>query len=1201
MAAPPVLLVADDLAVIASVKRVLAREGYECVLATNAADALIAWGHSLPGLILLQPGVESDRGGVVLEELAAHPEARLLRVVLLGESVPGFPWPVEPLPLDPQGFAQTVADNFRSANRLDGWKVLETTPAPKVARTEEQHEEPDPWRATRPSQAFASSDTLTEEPVPRLVTVPASLSQEDSEAPAAPPAFAPIEVPPGPSGAPPEQAAEPPTPPEGLPAISAPVLSLPEEPPTASMARPGGQPEEAHTEHAVTAVGPAAGAARGDEEALTPPPGDLPALEAAVPPDAGSEAPGPGDAAADETQLPPDLGEESLASETGAASSPGEAATALTPPSPEGSAESLPGAAAGEQPSLSPEGSAEPFPDAATGDQPSLSPEGSADSFPGAAAGEQASRSSEGGADSFPGEDAAGAQSPPPDAGGEPPSPGQPATDTQYPGVEPPAPSPPGLADALFGDLPGLEESIHRDVEAQVRASVESTLASQPVDDELQRLEDEVRAEAQRRRIAREEKSRAVLTTQQAEAVEPALPPPALGAPFESSESDFSGLAEDATPAQPPAVPTRAAELLARAEQLMLEGRAVAEARRREADADARKRTAELEAVERRVETAEDLVRKERDARAEVEDAHERLSEEFDRLTAELELAKTEAAEVAETRDAQESQRRAELEAERDEARHEAEVLGEQLERHVTEAKAAREAAARAVEALELELQAAKDAADSTAKASEHSLAEAVEQRDEAREALEALTKRAASLEVDLGAATDKLDETIKERDELKSTLGVAQGDLERTTGELERSMQEISGLTRAAEEARAQAAGATKATEEAREQLKGQLDELRTRAEAAEDRAALAQEKVDTLEKRALAPLALPGGRVVGVPRTGTVGLDLLARLVGQLVLAQADGRLELGVPGGLRTLWFKRGAVLAAESTLEHESLVDRARRDGLIDARQEAELRMLKTATPREQLEALKTRGAIRDVEVVPLVQRYTEQTALEAFTEASTNYRLVDEPPTDSVLIAAVPRATLPMLAESLRRAVPPDALLEQLGGGEAVPQPTDAELDLRALGFSERERKMLTWADGEATVEDLSLASGLKPDLAFRALLVAKLLGLLEVTAPKEAAPVVDAELDVRRLEAKYDEVQDADYFTILGLPRTAGAEDVQRAFHRLGGEFDPLRFSGHPDASLQQRAQVVYRLLEEAARALEDDRRRTKYARHLLD
>jgi hypothetical protein len=1074
MAAPPVLLVADDLSVIASVKRVLAREGYECVLATNAADALIAWGHSVPGLILLQPSVEGGRGAVVLEELAAHPEARLVRVVLLGESVPGFPWPVEPLPIDPQGFAQTVADNFRAADRVDDWKVLETMPAQPAERAKPHPFEPDAWRATQPSQAFSPLDTEANEPVPRLVTVTEALTNEDERTPSQPPAS------PAPVGADDDAPAEPPTPPEGVTASPAPKPSpageVPEEP-TASL------------------------------------------------------------------RVPTQPASSSLASRT----------------------------------AQRPESRA----DRGAADRPEED-EGAASALAEAHAGAAAERSLPAESDTLGGTPATPMSARPA---------GAPTTDAQYPAVTPLPPTQPGLADRLFGDLPELDEALHQDVEAQVMATVASALAAPAFDEELARLEDEVRAEAQRRRVARVQKARGAVRPLPIEGPEASPPRPA---PEDTAslgdERGVSGLTEDTTPTSPPARSSPAVELLSRAEQILLEGRAAAEAKRGEAEAERTKRAAEHEAVLRRAEQLEALLQKERDARAELEEVRSRLSEEVDRLTAELELVKSEISKTLEARRAELEAALAAAVAERDEARHEASVLVARLEREAGEAKAAREDAARALDALRAELEGARAAAEAAAQANAHSLAEALEQRDEAREALEALTKRAAALEADLGAATDKLDETARERDELKSAYGAAQGDLERTTGELERALDEIAGLTRALEEARAQVAAQAQA-----------MEELRTRAESAEARAAVTQEKVDALARRALAPLALPGGRMVSLPRTGTVSLEGLARLVGQLVLAQADGRLELGVPGGVRTLWFKRGAVLAAESTLEHESLIDRARRDGLIDARQESELRMLKTATPREQLDALKARGAIRDAEVVPLVQRYTEQSALEAFAEPSTNYRLVDEPPTDAVLVAAVPRATLPMLAESLRRAVPQDALLEQLGGGEAVPRPTNLELDLRALGFSERERNMLTWADGEATVEDLSLASGLKPDVAFRALLVAKLLGVIEMSAPKKSTPMVDAELDVRRLEAKYDEVQDADYFTILGLPRTAGAEDVQRAFERLGSEFDPLRFSGHPDPSLRQRAQVVYRLLEEAARALEDDRRRAEYARHLLD
>lgn len=147
--AAPVLLVADDLSTIAAVKRVLAREGYEVILATSAADAVIAWGHSLPGLLLLQPSVEGDRGAIVLEELQAHPDSGLLRVLLLGETLPGFGYQVEPLPIDQAHFAETLAETMRASVGTEQWELTEAPkrtepPAPSAL-------ERDDWRATAPT------------------------------------------------------------------------------------------------------------------------------------------------------------------------------------------------------------------------------------------------------------------------------------------------------------------------------------------------------------------------------------------------------------------------------------------------------------------------------------------------------------------------------------------------------------------------------------------------------------------------------------------------------------------------------------------------------------------------------------------------------------------------------------------------------------------------------------------------------------------------------------------------------------------------------------------------------------------------------------------------------------------------------------------------------------------------------------------
>lgn len=766
----PVLLVHDDIAAIAAVRRLLAREGYEVVLATSAADAVIAFGHHLPSLIVLAPQVEQGRGRVVLEELALHPDAKLARVLLLGETIPGFGAPVVPLPLDGAMFLQAVAEAMRSSSEADQWQVLEQSrlleeavPAPSG--------EPEPWRAREP------------------------------------------------------------LPPSPLPV-------------------------------------------QGSKEERAP---------------------------------------------------------------------------------------------------------------VGAAEAEAA-------------------------------------------------------AQAAY-------EKAQEEIEAEAMATLESVLDSQPPpprppsaaeDQELQQLEDEVRAEAQRRRQRR------------------------------------------VTPAPAPSAPP-------------------------EGNAD--------EPVEERAGSDSELSWVEREA-AQAREREKELA---------LEAAEREG-------EAQRARARAEELAEREQA--------------------AREAAAQAMEA-----------------------AQAAER--EARER----------------AARDRQEQ---ERAEAETRERVRREQRER-----ERLAAELEAAKLATEQAQEEAALAAQRAEA--ERLKAEATErARLEAEAQAQRAQKEAEEANLRAEKVTQPLALPHRPGLGVPRAGRLSQEELIGLLTQLCLSRLEVKLELQSPEALRVLWLRRGQLLAATSSAPYESLLDRARRDGLIDSRQEEELRLMRAASSAELLEVLQGRGYLREIEVVPLVQRHTEQLALEALSEPDSLYRLALEPPPPEVALAASLRPALRIGVEALRRAATAEPMLHSLGGLCAVPFSLESDLDARELGFSERERRLLLALDGKSTVEDLILAAGIQQDAALKALTVARALGMVGLHAPSSPAPV-PADLDLKRLEAKYEQVQEADYFSILGLSRSAGTEEVQRAFQALASEFHPLKFTGHSDPALQHRAQRIHELLAEAAQALGDDRLRAEYARHLLD
>lgn len=71
--------------------------------------------------------------------------------------------------------------------------------------------------------------------------------------------------------------------------------------------------------------------------------------------------------------------------------------------------------------------------------------------------------------------------------------------------------------------------------------------------------------------------------------------------------------------------------------------------------------------------------------------------------------------------------------------------------------------------------------------------------------------------------------------------------------------------------------------------------------------------------------------------------------------------------------------------------------------------------------------------------------------------------------------------------------------------------------------------------------------------------------------------------------------RERDLFTRLGLPPTAGREDVRRAFLQLARRFHPDRFAGPALQDLLDSVRELFTSVNEAYQVLSDDRRRAEY------
>ena len=301
-------------------------------------------------------------------------------------------------------------------------------------------------------------------------------------------------------------------------------------------------------------------------------------------------------------------------------------------------------------------------------------------------------------------------------------------------------------------------------------------------------------------------------------------------------------------------------------------------------------------------------------------------------------------------------------------------------------------------------------------------------------------------------------------------------------------------------------------------------------------------------------------------------------------------------------RWLWLEHERVVAAASTLPAESLLERARLDGLVTASELTALQELRRASAAEQLAALRARGWVREEESAPLLSRHLRAVALEALSAPRIRFeRTQAEQVPGDVPRAGEPVPVLALVVESLRRKTAAPEVLERVGGVGARLRVLPHAFTVAELELSPRES---AWVEGfEATggtLEALLLGAGVRQEAALSLLAALEVLGAVEFLPPELRAPSSLGVRELERLAAKRAEVASADYFQVLGLPRDAGTGEVLRAWETLRAEFEPLKYVGHPDVGLTRDAQEVCAVLDEAMKALRDDRLRAAYARYLV-
>jgi hypothetical protein len=356
------------------------------------------------------------------------------------------------------------------------------------------------------------------------------------------------------------------------------------------------------------------------------------------------------------------------------------------------------------------------------------------------------------------------------------------------------------------------------------------------------------------------------------------------------------------------------------------------------------------------------------------------------------------------------------------------------------------------------------------------------------------------------------------------------------------------------------------------------------------------------------VAPAELPPPRVL-------TEVDDALRALASAVAARVTGVLRLDEPAGIRRVVLLDGDVVTAASSVEGETLLAFLAARGDLPA--DVATRLAPRVPPWGRLAgaALVAYGHVAQQQLWDVLQAHAAWLLTRAIGVARGQVSFEIQPPArlkgEPPVFGGTPGPAL--LVEIVRRAVPPSDALARLGGPEVRLARGDRRGLLDECGLDEEDEQIVRRAEG-TTVGELLRARGEDAAPLLHALVVLGVLQRLAAARPAPSAsppsggmeperidPVRDAELDDQafreRIVARRALVDDADYFAILGVPRTSTGYEIRRAYVELRRALEPARVLRPSLADLADDLKLVLCVLDEAYDILKDPTRRERYRR----